>query len=46
MVTYMKQVETTARGTAEHEAYDRMTCPLLWSKKVVPESGGKLFDRQ
>jgi hypothetical protein len=46
VVTYMNNVEMTARGTAEHEAYNRMTCPLLWSKKVVPESGGKLFDRQ
>lgn len=46
VVTYKYQVETTARGTTEHEAYDRMTCPLLWSKMVVPESGGKFFDRQ
>ena len=46
VVRYMSYVERIARGSAANEVYDRMTCPLLWSIKPVPNSGRKLFDRQ
>lgn len=46
VVRYMSYVERIARGSATNEVYDRMTCPLLWSIKPVPDSGRKLFDRQ
>jgi hypothetical protein len=46
VVSYMNFPEKVARGCVENEACDRQTCPLLWSTKCVPESHGKLFDRQ
>jgi hypothetical protein len=35
VVRYISYVERTARGSAENEVYDRMTCPLLWSINVA-----------